>query len=511
MTTKQVYSQEEIQAWLCSHLASALQVEAEEVDIQQSLEDYGLDSTQAMSIVTQTEKMLGFEVSPTLLWHYPNVEMLSQRLAEESAEYKATDVAADVVTDKVVGDKFNIVKPARLDLGAQVVLDPAIRPPSPSFRFAGQVDNIFLTGGTGFLGAFLIQELLEQTSADIYCLVRGDDITAGKQKLQKNLESYGLWDEEFSPRIIPVLGDLSLPHLGISTEGFEMLAANVDSIYHSAAMLNYVYPYPALKAANVLGTQEVLRMASLFKVKPVHYVSSVAVFESSAYAGQVVKEDDDFQHWEGIFLGYSQTKWVAEKLVKLAGERGIPVTIHRPPLISGDSRTGACNTDDFINLVIKGCIQMGCFPDVDYMLDASPVDYVSKAIVYLSRQEESIGKAFHLQHPQPKPLSYLVDWISSMGFPVEMIPYEQWQAKLIHDLSSADNPLYTLRPFLLEKWSDEQITIPDLYLQSRRPKISCEETLNALAGSGIVCHPFDSQLLMTHSAFLIQNGFLGIG
>ncbi len=502
MAAKQTYTQSEIQAWLCSHLASALQVEASEIDIQQPLEEYGLDSTQAMSIVTKTEKMLGFEVSPTLLWHYPNVEMLSQRLAEESAEIGGE------ITDTTVTNQPNIIKPATLDLSAEIVLDPAIRPPTPSSRFAGQLDNIFLTGGTGFLGAFIIHELLQQTNADIYCLVRADDTNAGKQKLQRNLESYALWDEELSPRIIPVLGDLSLPHLGISTEGFEMLAANVDSIYHSAAMLNYVYPYPALKAPNVLGTQEVLRMASLFKLKPVHYISSVAVFESSAYAGKLVKEDDDFQHWQGIFLGYSQTKWVAEKLVKLASDRGIPVTIHRPPLISGDSRTGACNTDDFINLVIKGCIQMGCFPDVDYMLDASPVDYVSKAIVYLSRQSESIGKAFHLQHPQPEPLSHLVNWIGSVGFPVEMVPYEEWQARLINNLSSADNPLYTLRPFLLEKWSDEQITIPDLYLQSRRPKISCEETLNALAGSGIVCPPLDSQLLMTYSAFLMQNGFL---
>ncbi|NRB05989.1 MAG: thioester reductase domain-containing protein [Richelia sp.] len=502
MPTKQAYTQSEIQDWLCCNLATALQVEAEEIDIQQPLEDYGLDSTQAMLLVTKTEKMLGFEVSPTLLWHYPNIAMLSQRLAEESAE------CGTGVTQTQA--ESTILKPETLDLSAEVVLEPAIRPPSQSFRFAGKVDNIFLTGGTGFLGAFIIHELLQQTSADIYCLVRADDINPGKQKLQNNLESYALWEEEYEPRIIPVLGDLSLPYLGISTEGFEMLAANVDSIYHSGAMLNYVYPYPALKAPNVLGTQEVLRMASLFKLKPVHYISSVAVFESSAYAGKLVKEDDDFQHWEGIFLGYSQTKWVGEKLVKLASDRGIPVTIHRPPLIAGDSRTGVCNTDDFINLVIKGCIQMGCFPDVDYMLDASPVDYVSKAIVYLSQQEDSIGKAFHLQHPQPEPLSHLVDWIGSVGFPVEKIPYEEWQARLINNLSSADNPLYTLRPFLLERWSDEQITIPDLYLQSRRPKISCEETLNALAGSGIVCPPLDSQLLMTYSAFLIQNGFLGV-
>jgi thioester reductase-like protein len=158
----------------------------------------------------------------------------------------------------------------------------------------------------------------------------------------------------------------------------------------------------------------------------------------------------------------------------------------------------------------KGCLQMGYFPDVDYMLDMSPVDYVSKAIVYLSRQKESIGKAFNLQHPQPAALKMLVEWIRSFGYSVEMIPYEKWQSELINNVTSADNPLYTLRPFLLERWSDEQLTIPDLYLQARRPHISCQDTLHALAGSSIVCPPIDSQLFMTYTAYLIQTGFLNI-
>ncbi|AKG23075.1 thioester reductase domain-containing protein [Calothrix sp. 336/3] len=503
---KQSYTAAEIQDWLVKNLAATLKVSAEEIDIEQPLEGYGLDSTQAMVIVTKTEKMLGFEVSPTLLWHYPTIATLSQRLAEESEELD-TEIADSVVSKR---SKNTVVTPATLDLAAEAVLDPSITPPSSYFAFTDAPSNVFLTGGTGFLGAFIMRELLQQTEADIYCLVRAENPEAGKVKLQRNLETYGIWDEEYSPRIIPVIGDLSQPLLGISQEGFQMLAANLDSIYHSAATLNYVYPYSALKTPNVLGTQEVLRLAAAMRVKPVHYVSSVAVFESPYYAGKVVKEDDGFEHWQGIFLGYSQTKWVSEKLVTIARDRGIPVTIHRPPLIAGDSTTGVCNTDDFINLAIKGCLQMGCFPDVDYMLDASPVDYVSKAIVHLSLQKSSIGKAFHLQHPEPVHFHKLFEWMQSFGYPIQIVSYPEWQSLLINKLSSAENPLYTLRPFLLERWSDEQLTIPDLYLQSRRPIISCEETVKALAGSDIVCPPMDGNLFMTYSAFLLQNGFLTV-
>jgi thioester reductase-like protein len=501
MSLKQSYNAESIQAFLVSHLAEVTGVETSEIDVNENLENYGLDSAQAMMIISKLEELLGFKPSPILLWHYPNIAALSQRLSEESTDGSQGQDAGSGTKSPV-----NFPPPA-LDLAAEAVLDPTIQPIGTAVSVSNP-KNIFLTGGTGYLGAFIIKELLEVSDATLYCLVRAGNVEEAKSKLENNLQQYGIWQDEYSSRLIPIIGDLAQPHLGINPEQFQNLAANIDAIYHSAALLNYVYPYSALKTANVLGTQEVLRLACQTKVKPLHYVSSVAVFESTAYAGQVVKEQDDFHDWEGIFLGYSQTKWVAEKLVKIAGSRGLPITIHRPPLISGDSTTGICNTHDFINLMIKGCLQMGSFPDVDYMLDMSPVDYVSKSVVYLSRQESSVGKAFHLQHPQPASLRSLVDWVRSFGFSLKMIPYEEWQAELINNVTSEDNPLYTLRPFLLERWSDEQITIPDLYLQARRPFISCEETLAALKGSSIVCPPIDSQLLMTYTSYLVQTGFL---
>lgn len=499
MASKQSYTAEQIQEKLVSIVAEALKISPNEVNVQESLENYGLNSAQAMLMITKAEKMLGFEVSPMLLWHYPNIEALSERLAEESQDLESEN--------KNTKNTHPTTVP--VDLSAEVVLDSNIRPAS-TFKFTNELNNVFLTGGTGFLGAFIIHELLQTTHADIYCLVRAKDCEEGKHKLKQNLEQYGIWDEETSPRIIPVPGDLSQPYLGLTTEGFQMLAANLDAIYHSAAMLNYVYPYSVMKPSNVLGTQEVIRLASDIKVKPLHYVSSVAIFESPAYAGKVVREQDEFDHWEGIYLGYSQTKWVAEKLVKVARDRGLPITIHRPPLIGGHSQTGVTNTHDFMCLMIKGCLEMGCFPDVDYIMDMSPVDYVSKAIVYLSKQQESLGKAFHLQHPQPVSFKMLVEWMRSFGFPIQLVPYDEWQAMLMQNLTSVENPLYKLRPFLLERWSQEGLTIPDLYLQAKRPIISCQQTLSALAGSSIVCPPIDSRLFITYSSYLIESGFLNV-
>lgn len=83
-TKKQSYTADEIKAWLVSHISEQLGVNPDEIDVKQPLDSYGLESAQAMLLVSQAEKFFSFELSPILLWHYPTIETLSQRLAEES-------------------------------------------------------------------------------------------------------------------------------------------------------------------------------------------------------------------------------------------------------------------------------------------------------------------------------------------------------------------------------------------------------------------------------------------
>lgn len=137
-------------------------------------------------------------------------------------------------------------------------------------EFGTLPNNIFFLGGTELAGAFLIYKLLQQTTADIYCLVEDDNFEQGKLKLQQNLQAYGILEEEFSSRIIPLVGNESKANLGISKEGFEMLAVNIDSIYHCSSMLDCLYPNSAGDTNNYLGIKEVLRLSSLFKPKTLH-------------------------------------------------------------------------------------------------------------------------------------------------------------------------------------------------------------------------------------------------
>jgi thioester reductase-like protein len=172
------------------------------------------------------------------------------------------------------------------------------------------------------------------------------------------------------------------------------------------------------------------------KVKPVHYISTSAVFSTIGYFTglKVNREEDDIAHSESYLysdMSYSQSKWVAEKLVWIAKSRGLPVTIFRPGFVLGHSQTGVSNLNDFMARLIKGCIQMGSFPDLDTTEYFIPVDYASRAIVHLSRKKESQGKAFHVVNPQHIPLVDFFELIRSFGYPMKKLPYTRWKDELI--------------------------------------------------------------------------------
>lgn len=467
-----------------------LELAADEVDVARSLYELGLDSLMAVELSTAIKADLKIEIPMRALIDEPSINNLIAIITEQIVPTKSERISTSSAT--------------ALDLQQEAVLDESIYPEDGS-TVSASPNNIFLTGATGFLGAFLLQELLDRTQASIFCLVRAADADTAANRLQANLQTYGLWQAAYQSRIVPVVGDLAQPLLGIGSQKFEQLAEQIDVIYHNGALLNYVYPYSKFKPINVLGTEEVLRLACKTKTKPVHHVSSVAVFESSAYYDRPVNETNPVNRSEDIYLGYSQSKWVSEKLVQIAGTRGLPVTIYRPPLVSGHSTTGAWNTSGFLCRMIQGCIQMGCIiSDLDLLLDLSPVDYNSSSIVYLSQQASSQGKSFHLQNPHLLHWQTLTDFICASGYPMQKIPFATWQEKLS---TQKDNPLYPLLPFFRHKWNN-QLSYIELNEQGYRPLIGCEATIVALSNSDIVCPPLDASLLSTYFAYFIRSGFL---
>ncbi len=230
---------------------------------------------------------------------------------------------AEILSHKTVYSPWSAVvemQEPTVDLQAEAVLDLDICPEVWPGKLVTEPSRLLLSGATGFLGSFLLAELLAQTAAEIYCLVRAGSVQEGQDKLQRELEATGLWQSRYQGRITPIPGDLTRPYLGLSRQIFEDLA-----------------PYQELKAANVLGTREIVRLAAHGRIKPLHYVSTLGVFsqKESAQKKPVREHESIDEHAEHLLGGYAQSKWVAEKLVTLARSRGLPVAIYRPGRITG--------------------------------------------------------------------------------------------------------------------------------------------------------------------------------
>ena len=392
------------------------------------------------------------------------------------------------------------------DLQAEAVLDPAIGATMAPGQIATEPERIFMTGATGFLGAFLVHELLQQTKADIYCLVRSDNAEKSRKRLQETLASYGFREDALSARLIPVMGDLAEPLFGLSAHEFHTLASRIDTIYHNGAFVNWLYPYQRLKPSNVLGTQEVLRLASQERVKPVHFISSLIVFPILADSEvKIIRENDSLDHGGVLYGGYTQSKWVAEKLVTIAQSRGIPASIYRPAGIIGQSQTGVWNTTDVLCKVLKSVIELGHAPDGEGMLNMIPVDYVSKAVVHLSKRRESLGKAFHLANSQSVSWRQLVTWMRSFGYPLQPIPYHTWRAQILRLGRSQESTAYYLMPLFSMRLSEAAPS-----MASSMPKFDAQNTLAALAGTSLVCPPIDRHMFETYFAYFIRCGFLDV-
>lgn len=318
-------------------------------------------------------------------------------------------------------------------LRADSVLDDDIRPNNATMLPVNQAKTVLLTGATGFLGAFLLTDLLDSTSAKILCLVRfsdpsEDDEPAGFARIRRNLLDLGLWHDQIMERIEIVPGNLSRKRFGLSPDAFGTLAQRVDVIVHAAATVNLVYPYASMRAPNIGGTREILRLACQGGAT-VQYVSTNGVLPPSqeGWPEDTMLDVDSVP--DKLLDGYGQTKWVAEQLVLEAGRRGLPVRVMRAGTISGHSLTGAANAWDLLNALLVESIQLGYAPDVEgWRAEMTPVDFVSKAIIHLSNQTHAKQAVFHVGDPDPVDTREVFNDLAELGYPTKRIGWDEWVA-----------------------------------------------------------------------------------
>jgi thioester reductase-like protein len=456
----------------------------ERVGIHDNFFDLGGNSLLATRLIFQVQERMQVRLALIRLFETPTIAGLASAVA-------AARLSPAAGQDQLFGAM------SLDELRNEIVLDDRVGAHGRAYAHIPHPKNILLTGATGFLGAYLLRSLLEKTEAQIICHVRARSPEDGLQRLKSNLAYYQIWDDAFIPRLAALPGDLEQPRLGLSEAQYDALAEGMDAIYHNGAMVNFVYPYRALKTVNVESTHDVLRLASARRLKPVHFISSISVFMKHALAGGIFREDADLIAAGVPHGGYGQSKWVAEGLVRAAGGRGIPVTIFRPDSIFGDRRTGTLNTHDMAYTLLRAIFALGSVPDIEIKGGLVPVDFVSEAIVHLASQPASFGKAFHLTTVEQVKFSEFFEMVTQAGLPIRKIPFEAWKAEFTSLANRTPQEGYHAFLPLIGQVAEGQLNLPQLDLHN---------TLTGLAGTPIPPPVVDQALIETYVNYFVNSG-----
>ncbi|MFG2122582.1 thioester reductase domain-containing protein [Streptomyces sp. NPDC048710] len=297
--------------------------------------------------------------------------------------------------------------------------------------------RILLTGATGFLGSHMLLDLLRHSDAHVYCLVRAADEAAATERLGAQLRSYKLpWSSETRRRITVLPGDIRSPRLGLTDEQWHTLAYELDSIVGVAAAVDFLRGYQSLRSSNVLGALTLAELAATGRPKPLHHISSIAVFNEVGITS--MGEDDPLAHVDRLISGYDQSKWAAEVALRRARDHGLVVTALRPGGIGGHTKTGAYNPLDLSSGLISAFGRFRTVPAFRY-LNAAPVDWVSRVAVAAICEPDAWGFDYNLTGV-PNTLDDVVQDMALGGMHVRVQDWDEWRTDTLARLQAEPVP-----------------------------------------------------------------------
>lgn len=437
--------------------------------------ELGGHSLKAITLVAQLKQE--YEVDVSDVFAYPTIRELALRMKYRPNHMKdkleriramyAEEVA--VVEDKAVTEAWKQYR-SRNEAYHNREL-------SQQLNYA----KVLLTGATGYLGAYLLRDLLHCTDSKVVAIVRGTSPEQARHRLYEKLAYYfgAALTDTHGHRIEVVNANLSDEHLGLAEHEYAKLADEVECIIHAAANVKHYGHYSEFVLNNVTATERLLELAATGTKKGFHHVSTMSVGMGTIEGKEsVLFTEDDLDIGQVHDNYYVKTKFQAEQLVEQARLQGLHTNIYRVGNIVCHSESGQFQEniqDNAFYKTMKSFIQLGAVPDSGQDTDLSFVDQVSRAIITLHDKPALHDEIYHIYNPHLISMSEMLAGRNDVQ--VAKLPMEKFLSYLFEQYEQGAKLEAVENVMLHNGWMDEGAALTAF-------ELTAERTASTLAALG---------------------------
>lgn len=436
------------------------------ISVNDNFFDIGGDSLTLIDLVALC-KNYNYEISILDVYKYKSIREISKNILQK---------------DKNQINTYSLEKREVLDITNEI-----------NFKKKGEdlLKTLLITGVTGFLGAHILNNLLEMTSANIFCLVRGKNESESISRLKSVLEFYfgEKYYIKFEHRIHILNGDITNPTLISNSLEYDSLGETIDAVFHPAGVVRHFGEFEEFEKINVLGTENIIRFCKRFDIE-MHHISTLSVTGKEILQS---KRIDFCEHNvdKGQDFGdnlYVLSKHIAEKKILNEVKNGLKAVIYRVGNLTGrsnDAKFQINKNENAFYSITNALLHLGVIPSIlqDFDLEFTPVDLCSLAISKLALNTSSNKMIYHIYNDNFIVFKDFLTFLKQNGMKVDLY-YENIENRsfleYINNLNNKDD--YSLK--LLNAYS--QILNEDFYKVNNQSIVSCEETKNELQKIGFI-------------------------
>lgn len=382
------------------------------ISVTQNIFDYLIDSLTIIKIQTKLYS-LGISLDTQVFYNYSTIRDIANYIAHKA------DSESNILSDLEKIKIPDIIK--------------------PNYINNHEYKNILFFGTTGFLGIHILHELLENTNAHIYCIIREKDNINSIDRFKQKYNFYYNNLDSIIDRITPITGDLHGDKFNLLEQTYEYLSNTIDCVFSSAAIVKHFGDSEYFYKTNVLGTQKIVDFCTQNNV-PFHYISTLSIsgYGLTDTPNCTFTENDFYIHQKYNDNIYVKTKFQAESVILNACKyQNLQASIYRIGNITNRYSDGIfqenASENAFLNRLCS-IINLNCIPQelLQLPLEFTPVDYCSKFIVHLSKKMYNNLNIYHLFNNNIITFKDFVNILKLYGYKLKIVSLDEFKNLILN-------------------------------------------------------------------------------